>query len=86
LQLPHFALALSAHGQQQKISTGQPLVVVQDGKYGYIDHKGQFLIKPQFYWATDFEDGLATAYVCGRFVSIDTSGKIQPRRIASRAN
>lgn len=77
-----FALTFSANCQQQKISAGRPLVVVQGAKYGYIDHQGHWLIKPQFYWATDFEDGLATAYVCGRIVSVDSSGKIQPHRIA----
>jgi len=82
LAIAAFALAVSAYGQQQRISTGQPLVVLQDGKYGYIDHKGQLMIKPQFFWATDFEDGLATAYVCGRFVSVDRSGRIQAHRIA----
>jgi len=29
------------------------------GKWGYIDKKGNFIIKPKFYRALYFEDGLA---------------------------
>ena len=60
----------------------EPLVVVQNGKYGFIDHHGNLVIKPQFIWADDFWDGLATVYVCGQYVSIDSSGNLFPRRIA----
>jgi len=60
----------------------EPLVVVENGKYGFIDHYGNFVIKPQFIWADDFWDGLATVYVCGQYVSIDSSGNLFPRRIA----
>jgi hypothetical protein len=74
------ALGTLAHGQQQKITRNQPLIVVQDGKYGYIDHQGKFVIKPQFYWASDFSGGFATVYVCGRQLSIDPSGKLGPYR------
>src|SRR5215472_14095577 len=60
----------------------EPLVVVQNGKYGYIDHEGKVVIRPQFVWAEDFWRGLGTVYVCGRYVSIDSSGALHPRRIA----
>jgi hypothetical protein len=59
-----------------------PLVVVQDGRYGYINHEGKVMIRPQFIWADDFWRGLGTVYVCGRYVSIDSSGAVHPRRIA----
>jgi WG containing repeat len=75
------ALGTLAPGQQQPITRNQPLVVVQDRKYGYIDHQGNFVIKPQFYWASDFSTGFATVYVCGHLVSIDPSGKLGPYRI-----
>jgi len=60
----------------------EPLVVVQNGKYGYIDHEGKVVIRPQFVWAEDFWRGLGTVYVCGRYVSIDSSGTLLPLRIA----
>jgi hypothetical protein len=60
----------------------EPLVVVQNGKYGYIDHEGKIVIRPQFVWAEDFWRGLGTVYVCGRYVSIDSSGTLVPLRIA----
>jgi len=75
------AVGTLAHGQHQEITRNQPLVVVQRGKYGYIDHQGNFVIKPQFYWASDFSAGFATVYVCGRRLSIDPSGKLGPYRI-----
>jgi WG containing repeat len=58
------------------------LAVVQNGKYGYIDHEGKVVIRPQFIWAEDFWRGLGSAYVCGRYVSIDSSGAVLPLRIA----
>ena len=60
----------------------EPLVVVQHGKYGYIDHEGKIIIRTQFIWADDFWQGLGTVYVCGRYVSIDRSGVLHPLRIA----
>ncbi len=61
----------------------EPLVIVQDGKYGYIDHEGKILIRPQFVWADDFFQGMGTAYVCGRYVSVDLSGNLLPLRSAA---
>jgi hypothetical protein len=63
-------------------SRDEPLVVVQDGKYGYIDHEGKIVIRPQFIWAEDFWRGLGTVYLCGSYVSIDSSGALFPLRIA----
>jgi hypothetical protein len=60
----------------------EPLVVVRNGKYGYIDHEGQIIIQPQFIWAEDFWQGLGSVYVCGHYASIDTSGTLHPLRIA----
>jgi hypothetical protein len=57
-------------------------VVVQDGKYGYIDHTGKIIIRPQFVWAEDFWHGLGKVYVCGRYVSMDSSGTLIPLRVA----
>jgi WG containing repeat len=59
------------------------LVVVQNGKYGYIDQAGKVVIPPQFEWAEDFWRGLGTVYVCGRYVSIDSSATLLPLRIAA---
>lgn len=61
-------------------SKNDALVVVKDGKYGYIDHEGHVLIQPQFIWADDFWRGLGTVYVCGHYVSIDSSGTMHPLR------
>lgn len=58
----------------------EPLVIVQDGKYGYIDHQGNILIHPQYIWAENFWHGLGTVYVCGHYLSVDASGTLQPLR------
>lgn len=63
-------------------SPSEPLVIVQDGKYGYINHQGKIVIRPQFVWGIDFWQGLAEVYVCGRVVSLDPSGAFHPRRLA----
>lgn len=50
---------------------------VEDQKYGYKDNDGNVIIKPQYFEATDFSEGLA--YVkkgkTGSWSYIDTSGK-----------
>jgi hypothetical protein len=60
----------------------EPLVVVQGGKYGYIDHAGKIIIQPRYIWAEDFWRGLGTVYACGHYLSIDASGTLHPLRIA----
>ena len=62
----------------------EPLVVVQSGKYGFIDHHGNFIIRPVFIWGEGFWKGLGTVYVCGHYVSIDSSGNLHPYRTAAK--
>jgi len=71
---------LPASGLSQ--AQDEPLVIVQNGKYGFINHDGRVIIPPQFIWATGFSHGLGTVYVCGRYASIDSSGTLLPERIA----
>ena len=52
--------------------------MVDNEKYGYIDHDGKVVIKPQFVWGSKFKDGWANVYLCGRVVSIDAKGNIFP--------
>ncbi len=77
-----FVVIPTLHGQRIDAQPSQPLLIVQNGKYGYIDHQGKIVVRPQFAWGTQFSNGLATVYVCGRLVSIDPSGKILPLRLA----
>jgi WG containing repeat len=69
---------------QRYVSPKEPLVIVQNGKYGYINHSGGVVIRPQFLWGTDFEGGYGTVYVCGRLVSIDQSGHLLPLKYSNR--
>jgi|WetSurMetagenome_2_1015567.scaffolds.fasta_scaffold19281_2 hypothetical protein len=48
--------------------------VEKDGKYGYIDKSGAFVIVPQFDNAHSFREGLAAAKKDGKFGYIDKSG------------
>lgn len=41
---------------------GEPLVIVQNGKYGYIDHTGKIIIQPSYIWAEGFSQGLGTTH------------------------
>jgi hypothetical protein len=75
-------LAIAASLAQLGRSQDEPIVAVQDGKYGYIDHTGKIVIPSQFLWAEDFWKGLGTVYVCGQYLSIDSSGVLHPLRIA----
>lgn len=78
---PKFAalvLTLSMIGYPVAGHCDDPLVIIHDGKYGYIDSDGRVLIPPQYLWASGFADGLGAVYVCGRTVSIDAAGKLLP--------
>lgn len=46
-----------------------------DGKFGYIDQSGKIIIKPQFDFSDDFQEGLALAVINHRFCYINTKGK-----------
>jgi hypothetical protein len=74
-----FASALCQAGNSHDL-----LIVVQNGKYGYIDDEGKVIIRPQFIWAGDFFRGLGIVYVCGRYVSIDSSGALHPLQVPTQ--
>lgn len=51
------------------------------GMWGYIDHSGRFVIKPQYVFADDFSEGLAGVVVNRKYGFINKSGEmvIPPR-------
>ncbi len=49
--------------------------VKKDGKWGFIDNSGNFVIKPTFEDANSFCKGLAPAYESGLWGYIDTNGR-----------
>src|SRR5262249_18632569 len=55
--------------------------VKYQGKWGFIDRTGSFLIQPQFDWAYSFHEGLARARIGEKEGYIDQNGKwaIQPQ-------
>lgn len=55
--------------------------VLVNGKYGYINNKGQIVIQPKFDEALGFSNGLACVEMSGKWGFIDNSGKfvISPR-------
>jgi hypothetical protein len=44
-------------------------------QWGYVNHKGEFVIKPQYELAEPFSEGLAVVYQGGICLYIDTTGK-----------
>ncbi len=48
---------------------------IKDGKYGFIDTKGNFLIPPTFTSAENFSEGMAAVYVGGRSFIYGESGQ-----------
>lgn len=75
------ATAQPAAAQASKEDADRPLLVVKDGRYGYIDHSGRIVIQPQYLWAKDFVGDMATVFLCGRTVSIDWQGNVWPLRL-----
>ncbi|BCJ94510.1 hypothetical protein acsn021_20790 [Anaerocolumna cellulosilytica] len=52
-------------------------VVNEDKRYGYMDDKGNFVIEPVYYSASDFSEGYAVVTdTTGKSLLIDTAGKI----------
>jgi hypothetical protein len=43
----------------------------RDGRFGYLDFKGNIVIQPQFPWAEDFHEGLAHVQVSGSQLGLD---------------
>lgn len=54
---------------------GGPAPARSNGKWGYIDHAGQWVIDPQFDSAWNFSDGLAPVAISGKWGYIDSRGK-----------
>ncbi|MFH0975174.1 MAG: WG repeat-containing protein [Spirochaetota bacterium] len=46
-----------------------------NGKWGYLDDKGFYKIRPQFEMALPFKEGLALISVCNKYGFIDEKGK-----------
>lgn len=51
-------------------------VVYQDGRYGYINDKGEIVIEPKFVSAVSFSEGVASVGVNGRDGLINTRGEM----------
>jgi len=52
---------------------GPLFLVSKKGKLGWIDKKGGIIIKPQFYYAGDFHEGMAVVRIAGQFGYADMS-------------
>src|SRR6185503_2400090 len=52
-----------------------------DGKYGFINRSGTFVIQPTFEWAASFSEGRAVIFDDHKYGYIDKSGRmvIKPR-------
>lgn len=54
-------LSFFTHAYAQRSNQSPPLrPIQQNGKWGYIDSTGKIVIKPQFVWAEEFSEGLAS--------------------------
>ena len=78
LILVNFGVAQSSKGTKLR-------PIQQDGKWGYIDTNGKVVIKPQFYWAEEFSEGLAAFENDeGLYGYIDETGKVVIEPILER--
>jgi len=50
--------------------------VYKEGKYGYLNSKGEIVIEPQFNYAHQFSEGLASVQINNSYGYINTNGKI----------
>lgn len=56
-------------------SDGLMLFVTEEGKYGYINPKGQIVVKPIYDEAYPFSESVALVKMQDKYILIDTSGK-----------
>ena len=60
-------------------------LVRKNGWFGYVDRQGKTVIKPEYFEARGFKEGMACVKVEGKYGFIDTSGKliVQPQYLAA---
>lgn len=56
-------------------SEGMAVIIDKDGKYGYINKKGEMIVKPQFEEAGNFSEGVASVFSDGKLNFIGKDGK-----------
>ncbi|MFA6212781.1 MAG: WG repeat-containing protein [Candidatus Obscuribacterales bacterium] len=61
------------------------LAAAKDGKWGFIDSTGQFVISNELEYATSFSDGLAAVVIEGNWGFINTKGEIVIEPIYEKA-
>ena len=71
-------LALAGGSRADERRTADPplLVVVRDGKYGYIDRAGSIVVPPRFAYAEDFLDGMARVKIDKQYSYINPAGEL----------
>lgn len=70
----HFLKQALNPSQQRQLLTGL-FRIVQNGKYGLINHTGKIVIEPQFDLDWNFVAGLAQIKVADKYGYIDKTGK-----------
>ena len=60
-------------------SEGMAVVINKDGKYGFINRKGEVVVKPQFQQAASFSEGVAAVCSDGNLNFVGKDGKIVER-------
>jgi hypothetical protein len=75
LWIVSFSIVLSYHNSLNAIDK-EPLVIVKDDKYGYIDHSGNVIIPLQFDYCKLFSDGLAAVMKGLKWGYINRNGKL----------
>lgn len=60
-------------------SEGMAVVINKDGKYGFINRKGEIVVKPQFQEAASFSEGVAAVFSDGNLNFVGKDGKIVER-------
>lgn len=67
---------LTAIGGEEMMKAKELFVIEQNGKCGYINIKGEIMIKPSFSDAKDFSEGLAAVLENRKWGYIDQKGKV----------
>src|SRR2546428_14161777 len=70
--------------QTAKIDSGDLYPIVKNRRFGFVDGRGRVVIRPQYYWAAPFSEGLAAVIVLEKrnqalLAFIDRKGRMTVR-------
>lgn len=66
-------------GSKYKYQNGMLAVLNDESKWGFVDKKGEMIIKPQYDFVSDFENGVSVCSKDSKLVVVDKDGNVKAK-------